>query len=292
MDNPLRPYSVAAARAVLGESSVWDAQHQRLYFIDIVEQTIRVLTPGKHIATIYRAAAPVGALALTDRHNLIFTEGAGVVLFDTARGLPGKRSDDINCRASMRFNDGACDPQGRFITGLMDERANGKDGALYRFDRGLNAQEMPQNIAFPNGQAWSDDGLTLYLVDSRRCAILRVACSADDVGENTTVFATMPAGLGRPDGIAIDAAGGIWVCQFGGGCLLRYDADGKLSHRIDMPVPCPTSCCFGGKGLMTLFVTTARLTMTPSALAVCPEAGDIYALHPDTGGIARYRFHE
>lgn len=79
---------------------------------------------------------------------------------------------------------------------------------------------MGQNIAFPNGQAWSADGLALYLVDSRRCAILRVAYSADGRWGETRVFATTPSGLGRPDGIAVDAVGGIWGCQFGGGCLL------------------------------------------------------------------------
>lgn len=139
MRNPLRPYSIAAARAVFDESSVWDAQHQRLYFIDIAERTINMFSCGQKSTAIYCAAAPVGALALIDRHNPIFTEGADVAIFDTTRGVPNKRANSFSGRANMRFNDGACNPQGRFTTGLMDERTDGRDDGIYRFDRALNA---------------------------------------------------------------------------------------------------------------------------------------------------------
>ena len=106
------------------------------------------------------------------------------------------------------------------------------------------------------------------------------------------MFVETPVDLGRPDGIALDRNGGLWVCQFNGGCLLHYDRNGRLSKRVTMPVHRPTSCCFGGDDLGTLFITTARFAMTPTELDAYPDAGDLYALRPEAGGMARHVFKE
>ncbi|ABK47508.1 Smp-30/Cgr1 family protein [Shewanella sp. ANA-3] len=123
-------------------------------------------------------------------------------------------------------------------------------------------------------------------------SIFRADYSAEGSIGTVTLFAETPANLGRPDGIALDIAGEVWVCQFNGGCLLRCDSIGNLSNRINMPVPRPTSCCFGGEELDTLYITTARFAMTSLELADYPDAGDLYAVHPEIPGIRRYLFKE
>lgn len=292
MGNAYDLRSIASVGAMLGESPVWDDRKGFLYFVDITEGRINVLRPLGEIDIVYQSAARIGALGLTDRGNLIFTENARVTLLNLATGAVSPCSTAIHDGGSYRFNDGACDPQGRFVTGLMNECADRNAGALYRFDSALNAQLIQQEVALPNGLTWSEDGSTLFFVDSVACSIFQATYPAEGLPNSVRLFVETPAGLGRPDGIALDKEGGVWVCQFNGGCLLRYDSNGSLTDRVAMPVPRPTSCCFGGEGLKTLFITTARFAMTPSELLEYPGAGDLYTLHPRIAGSRRHLFKE
>lgn len=286
------PTKVARTRADLGESPVWDAHNGVLYFVDISGGRINRLNPQGDVDRVYESAARIGALALTDRGNLIFTEDLSTALLDVAEGKVRQYSAALNHRSSYRFNDGACDPQGNFVTGLMDEGPSGKTGALYRFDSELHAEVIQRNLSLPNGLAWSEDGQTLFFVDSVARSILRADYAPDGSLGPVTLFAETPAELGRPDGIALDREGGLWVCQFNGSCLLRYDRNGHLSDQVLMPVPRPTSCCFGGEGLDTLYITTARFGMTPAQLLDYPDAGDLYMIRPEVPGVGRHPFRE
>lgn len=289
-DNGLR--RIAHIRADLGESPVWDARKGLLYFVDISGGKINVLHPQGQVETVHQSAVRIGALGLTDKGNLIFTEDASVAMLDVETGEIYRQTAAVHDGASYRFNDGACDPLGRFVTGLIDERPSRKTGALYRYDSVLNTQVIHRGVALPNGLAWSEDGRTLFFVDSLARSIFLAAYPAHGVLGTVTLFAETPADLGRPDGIVLDRDGGLWVCQFNGGCLLRYDRKGHLSDRLAMPVPRPTSCCFGGDGLDTLFITTARFAMTRSELDDYPDAGDLYAIRPKVAGIPRHLFKE
>lgn len=283
---------VAEVRAELGESPVWDEQKGVLYFVDITRGRIHVLLQNGRTETVYKSAARIGALALTDKGNLIFTEDAAVAMLELQAGEVSLISPAVHAGTGCRFNDGACDPQGRFISGLMHEGPNRNPGALYRFSRSGDACLIQQGIALPNGMAWSEDGNTFYFVDSIICSIFKATYTAHGKPAHVRLFARTPTGLGRPDGIALDKEGGLWVCQFNGGCLLRYDRNGYLSDHVTMPVPRPTSCCFGGDELGTLFITTARFAMTDSELLQYPDAGDLYAINPGISGNSRYRFTE
>lgn len=283
---------IASVGAELGESPVWNNQSGVLYFVDITGGRINALLPDGRFATVHKSAARTGALALTDKGNLIFTEDASVAMLDIGTGNVSQIHAGVQEGAGYRFNDGACDPQGRFITGLMHEGPERKSGALYQFDNRDNACLITPEIALPNGLAWSEDGNILYFVDSVACSIFQATYNAKGMSENIRLFVKTPARLGRPDGIALDEEGGIWVCQFNGACLLRYDRNGCMSDYVAMPVPRPTSCCFGGKGLETLFITTARFGMTAAELVKYPDAGDLYAINPGIAGNPGYLFKE
>lgn len=293
MPDDYRLHQVAPAQAVLGESPVWDAVTGLLYFVDITLGQINALGPQARLMTVYQSTARVGALSLSDQGNLVFTENSRVVILDPKTGTICKHGDAVNAETSYRFNDGACDPQGRFVTGLMDEARSVKTGALYRYDSELQRQLIHTGMSLPNGLAWSADGRTLFFVDSVACAIFKAeyALTSDKL-KAVTLFAQTPTELGRPDGIALDQEGGLWVCQFNGACLLHYNYKGELIDHVAVPVPRPTSCCFGGPDLDTLFITTARFGMTPTELEQYPQAGNIYAIHPNIRGVARHLFKE
>ncbi|MNN48249.1 L-arabinolactonase [compost metagenome] len=132
----------------------------------------------------------------------------------------------------------------------------------------------------------------MYFVDSAARSIYCAEYLAEGRLGAVRLFAETPAELGRPDGLALDREGGLWVCQYNGSCLLRYDRDGQLTDQVLMPVPCPTSCCFAGAGMQTLYISTARFGMSAEDLHHYPDAGDLYAIRPEIGGSARHCFRE
>ena len=283
----------SACQADLGESPVWDEAHQCLLFVDISGGQINALDQHGRLTRLYESPARIGALALTDKGNLIFTQDAGVAVLDRTSLRVTHNSKLAITLSSYRFNDGACDPQGRFITGLMDEGHSRNTGKLYRYDAGLNASVIMDGISLPNGLAWSSDGSELFFVDSVARTLYRARYPANGNGlEQVLVFAQTPAELGRSDGLALDVEGNLWVCQFNGSCVLQYDRHGVLLQALPMPVPRPTSCCFGGPDMRTLYITTAKFGMSAAEQADYPAAGNIYSIRLPVPGRPRHRFKE
>ncbi len=283
----------SACQADLGESPIWDETHQCLLFVDISGGQINALDRQGNLTRLYESPSRVGALALTEKGNLVFTQNAGVAVLDRTRLQVIQNSKLAITLSSYRFNDGACDPQGRFITGLMDEGHSRNTGKLYRYDAGLNASVILDGISLPNGLAWASDGGELFFVDSVARTLYRAPYPANgNYLEQVSVFARTPEELGRPDGLALDIEDNLWVCQFNGGCLLQYDRNGVLLQTLPVPVPRPTSCCFGGPEMRTLFITTAKFGMSAAEHADYPAAGNIYCIRLPVPGRPRHRFKE
>ncbi|WP_028634248.1 SMP-30/gluconolactonase/LRE family protein [Pseudomonas parafulva] len=280
-------------QADLGESPVWDETHQCLLFVDISGGQINALDLHGQLTRLYDSPARIGALALTEKGNLIFTQNAGVAILDRTSLRVTQNSKLAITLSSYRFNDGACDPQGRFITGLMDEGHSSNTGKLYRYDAGLNASVILDSISLPNGLAWASGGDALFFVDSVARTLYRAPYLANgNYLQQVSVFARTPEKLGRPDGLALDIEDNLWVCQFNGGCLLQYDRNGALLQTLPVPVPRPTSCCFGGPDMRTLFITTAKFGMSADEHADYPAAGNIYSIRLPVPGRPRHRFKE
>ena len=190
-------------QAELGESPVWDAEAGCLLCVDISAGHINALDLDGNLTRLYTSSSRIGALALTQAGNLIFAQGAAVARLDRRSLRVVQQSMPVIDLRSYRFNDGACDPQGRFITGLMDEGHSRNTGKLYRYGAGLNASVILDDLSLPNGLAWAADGQSVFFVDSVACRIFqaRYLAHGDRLGP-VRVFAQTPAGLGRPDGLA------------------------------------------------------------------------------------------
>jgi sugar lactone lactonase YvrE len=93
-------------------------------------------------------------------------------------------------------------------------------------------------------------------------------------------FAEIDPADGLPDGLCVDAAGGVWIALFGGGAVRRYTPDGELDLHFALPVTNPTSLAFGGPELDELFITSARHRLTPEQLEREPLAGSVLRLRP------------
>jgi sugar lactone lactonase YvrE len=82
----------------------------------------------------------------------------------------------------------------------------------------------------------------------------------------------------------------LW--DFAGACLTRMAPDGTMLAVVDLPVSWPTCCTFGGPDLATLFVTSARFTLSEAHLAAHPEEGALVAVHSGARGRPEPRFGE
>jgi len=273
-------------RCDLGEGPHWDADTQRLSFVDIDAGVVHVLDPesGASIASIVEA--PVSfAIPVADATTRVCGSRSAL----TVRALDGPVSGSLPVGppdAARRLNDGKADPAGRLWFGSMSLRRATGDGAFYRLDEsGLTI--MDDAVTVSNGLDWDLDRGRMYYVDSPRQRIEAYTYDvrSGELGERRTFAAIDPAD-GTPDGLTVDAEGGVWVALFRGGAVRRYDPDGAVDEHFALPVTCPTCPAFGGADLATLFVTTSRHLLDEEQRARQPLAGALLVVDPGVRGRA------
>ncbi|HTI30100.1 MAG TPA: SMP-30/gluconolactonase/LRE family protein, partial [Methylomirabilota bacterium] len=186
----------------------------------------------------------------------------------------------------LRFNDGKCDPAGRFWAGTMTYDAALGAGALYRLDPDGQARMVLDEVTISNGLAWSLDGGTMYFIDTptQRVDAFSFDGVTGEIGDRRPEI-HLPPEAGAPDGMTIDAEGGLWIALWGGAAVHRY-LDGRLDQVIELPVSQPTSCCFGGASLDELYVTSAREGLSAPRLRAEPLAGALFRVRPGVRGLA------
>jgi sugar lactone lactonase YvrE len=270
----------------VGESPVWRASEESLYWTDIPACIVHRL----HLATGRRqswsAPEPVACFAFRADGMLIAGMQTGIFglrLENGGSATATRMAAPQFPMPSMRFNDGRCDRQGRFWAGTMHTNmpAAHPVGELYRY-RGAQGLTGPheRGLYTQNGLAWSPEGDRMYLSDSHPAARLIWAYDYDAATatpSNRRVFVDMNLHPGRPDGAAVDADGCYWTCANDAGKLLRFTPAGELDRSIDLPVRKPSMCAFGGTGLDTLFVTSIR----PPVADDQPLAGAVFAVRPE-----------
>ncbi|CAN7545490.1 SMP-30/gluconolactonase/LRE family protein [Rhizobacter sp. LjRoot28] len=280
--------------AVLGESPAWHAGEQCLYYCDIAAHQLRRFDPatgelrqwqfGTHVASV--APMADGALLLAQRN--------GLWRFEPSAGRHELLVPPPYDLGAFRFNDGKCDPQGRFWVGTLSD-AREPVAALYRFDAQHELTEMVGGLTVANGLAFSPDGRTLYHSDTTAHAIYAADFEPTrGTLSNRRVFAQFPKkdagqGLsrygGRPDGAAVDLEGCYWVAMFEGARVLKLSPTGEVLRELPLPVQCPTMPCFGGPDLRTLYLTTSREKRPDAELASQPWAGGVLSLRVDVPGL-------
>jgi sugar lactone lactonase YvrE len=274
------------ARLELGESPVWDERANALYAVDILGCAVMRLDPATGaIEQIARLDDLVGAIVLRQDGGLVAATGTSVVLLDAE--LRRTVAAEISGATDLRFNDGACDPQGRFWVGTMSRDERPERGALYRFDeRGLVA--MVESVSISNGIDWTVDGTRMIYADTPTRRIDTFAFDAVDgtLSDRRTLVELQ----GMPDGLAVDAEDHIWVALWDGWAVHRYRPDGTLDRVVELPVARPTSCAFGGGDLGDLYITSARTGLTAEALEAQPHAGSVFVLKPGVAGRPANRF--
>ena len=276
------------ARNATGESPVWHAAEQALYWVDIPAARLHRWSLRDASSRSWQAGEMLACIARHPAGGWLAGMQSGLFHLhpqDDGSMQASRLAQVEHARPQMRFNDGRCDRQGRFWAGsmLLDMAAGAPVGALYRFDGQL--EECLADLVVPNGLAFSPDGRTLYLSDSHPNVQAVWAFDYDtDSGtpHNRRLFIDMQQHPGRPDGAAVDVDGCYWICGNDAGLIHRFTPDGRLDRSLAVPVKKPAMCAFGGAKLDTLFVTSIR---PDGDLADQPLAGGVFALNPGVTGI-------
>jgi len=275
--------------ATLAESPVWDPRRESLLWVDILRGQVHRYEPHTGEDTAVAVGTAVGAVAVRRGGGLVLAAGRGFAFLDEDSGRPdwlwtGGRGD--------RMNDGKCDPAGRFLAGTLTSARVPGASALYRLAADRLVTTVIEQVTLSNGLGWSPDAALLYFADT---PLERVDVMDYDVATGAVrdrrLFVDLRDAAGSPDGLTVDAEGGVWVAMAGGGVVRRYAPDGRLDHVADMPVPWVTSVTFGGADLADLYVTTSREGLGEADLADYPQAGAVFRVRaPGIRGIPASEF--
>lgn len=294
------------AHATLGEGPTWDGAAGRLVWVDILGSRVHTYDPATGRRTVLATEQHVGAAKPRAGGGLVVNLRDGVGLYPAgASGASGTTGGPADAAApgdraasagsgepadhapafrwlhreavpGRRANDAAVAPDGSLWCGTMryDEAPGG--GTLTRIAPDGTVRPILDDVTVSNGTGWSPDGRRVYYVDSPTRRVDVFDLDDDGLPVNRRTFATVEDGF--PDGLTVDADGGVWVALWDGGAVRRYTPDGGLDRVLTLPVRRPTACAFGGADLTDLYITTARGGLSrphplSGSLLVVPGAG-------------------
>ena len=288
-----------AEASLLGESPMWHPREQRLYYCDIPGQRLNRFDPASGELVHWSLDSDVASCAPMLDGALLLAMRDGLWRFDTASGRRTRLASPPYDPTNERFNDGKCDPQGRFWVGTIYEPRDPAIASLHCYSAG-KLERRADGITVSNGLAWSPSGRTMYWSDTTAHTVYAFdfdGASGALTGRRVFArFGAKPHGGdleaygGRPDGAAVDVEGCYWVAMYEGQRLIRLSPDGEMLREVRLPVRCATMPCFGGADLKTIYITTAKLNRPADELAQQPWAGCVLALKVDVPGLPAHMF--
>lgn len=274
----------------VGEGPFWDAAEQKLYFVDIVNKQVKIYSPASQSVETVQFEQEISAVFLDQQSELIVAARDGI--FRASRdGFLQTLLAPIELEdTSIRCNDGKCDANGRMWVGTMAFDFTEGAATLFTFDSKILKEVVP-DLTVSNGIGWSLDQTKMYFIDSvtKRVDIFDFDLERGEL-KNRRVFVSLTDLDAFPDGLTTDEDGGVWVALFGGGEVRRFDANGNLTHIVELPVRQVTSCCFGGADMSELFITTAQNGMDSEAVTREPLAGSLFRVQTSFKGSKSNRF--
>jgi sugar lactone lactonase YvrE len=280
----VRAEQVTAAVAYHAEGPVWSDRWGGLRWVDLFAGDVLSLQPDgaverRHVSTVVAAVRP-----RRDGGSVLGVE-RGFALEDADGSV--SVGDDLWSDPNLRMNEGGCDPDGRFYCGSMAyDRALGA-GALHRLDPDGSVHIVLAGITISNGLDWSPDGSRAYYVDTETGRIDRFDYDREAGLTARRAFVEVPPEDGRPDGLTVDAEGGVWVALNLGGTVLRFTPSGVVDATVELPVRKVTACTFGGPHLDELYITTSREDLAPDEE---PAAGSLFRAAVGVSGLPAREF--
>lgn len=272
-----------------GEGPIWWNNH--LLYVDINGKQLIKLDPETAEETVWDIGERIGTVVPTEGNDLLYAGDTGYVRFNPATGEKTNLGDpEAALRETNRFNDGKCDPAGRFWAGSISLVKNKGTANLYCLETDGTLSLKLADLTNSNGICWSADGSTMYHIDTPSLAIraFDFDIQTGEISNSRAVVDTAAKGYASsPDGMTIDANGNLWVAFCHGGCVVCFDpTKDKEIQRVDLPCIETTACAFGGPNLDRLFVTTG---IKPDLDE--PDAGKVFVIDGlDVQGVPAFAY--
>jgi len=243
-----------------GEGPVWSERWGGLRWVDMLAGDVLSLAADGvidrgHVGSVAAAIRPrrQGGAVIGVERGFALEEADGTI----------RHLDELWTDNHVRMNEGGCDPDGRFYCGSMAYDQRPGAGALYRLDPDGSVHVVLENVTVSNGLEWSPDGSRAYYNDTATHHIDVFDYDGEEGLTTRRPFVDLSAGAKHPDGLTVDAQGGVWVALFNDGVVWRYTPGGVLDEVVEVPARKVTACAFGGPDLDQLFITTSREGLDP-----------------------------
>lgn len=279
------------AKAPLGEGPLWSARDNAVYWTDIKGHKLRRYRLADGGTDQWDMPEDIGwAIERRSKPGFVVGLRSGVaeLSLDPLRithrlapepDLPGNR-----------LNDAKADSRGRIWFGSMDDSERAHSGNFYRLEPDFTAHRVDSGYICANGPTLARDGKVIYHTDSSERRIYKFDIAADGSLANKRVFVEFTEADGYPDGMTTDAEDHLWVAQWQGWGITRFRPDGSRERFVPLPVSQVTSCCFAGPKLDRLFVTSARIGLSPQQLEKEPQAGGFFEVNTGLTGLPTEQF--
>ena len=291
-----KPEILVDQKALTGEGPTWDAQHEVLYWVDIPKATIYVYNPATRQnqgIDLSKDFSSIGAVVVCKSGGLLFTPERKIAYFDFEKLSYQILAEVEHDLPGNRFNDGKCDPNGRFLAGTMQNTPDGTPtGSLYSMERDTTVRKLLDGLVISNGLGWSPDYRTFYLADSFSKDVWAFDYDLENgkISRQRTAF-TLLDGAGVADGQTTDTVGMVWLALWDGACVQRWDPrSGELLATYSFPAK-RTSCpVFGGEDMNELYVTSAAIGLQDSDWQAYPNNGALMRLKTEFTGMTSFVF--
>jgi sugar lactone lactonase YvrE len=276
----MKAEQLTEADAEHGEGPVWSPSWGGLRWVDTFAGDLLALGDDGTV-TKRRLGTTLGALRPR-------VGGGMVVALERQFALAGAGDEEPHplgelwTEPGVQFNDGGCDPQGRFYCGSMARDNTPGASSLYRLDPDGTVNVVLREVTVSNGIGWSPDGGTAYYIDTATQRVDAFDHDRDRGLSGRRPLVHVDEADGMPDGLAVDSDGHLWVALYGGKAVRRYRPDGTLDGQVEVPVRGVTACTFGGPRLDQLFITTSRRGLGEAAE---PEAGAVFRANVAVAGL-------
>lgn len=279
-----------------GEGPHWDEHEQALYWTDIDGGRMYRYLWRERRHELVQAGFSVNGFTRQRDGSFVLTNARGAWWWRPGEqpALLAAQVDGQECR----LNDCLADPDGGVYSGSyhLDEAGQSSPSCLFRIRTDGTVHVVDQGIWFANGLALSPDSSTLYFTDMvSRCVYAYDRNAADGTLHSRRVFVRIDRSEGMPDGLTVDAEGFLWVAHWFGGCVSRYDPDGKRERVIPTPATQTSSLAFGGPDLDELYITSAAMH---NCLMLAPHGyradevfagGPVFRCRPGVRGRLKHR---
>lgn len=275
-------------RAEVGEGPVYDPVSSMLFWVDIPRGRLWRWNRRNGSASYRDVGEPLGSVALIDGGGILLAGRSGISVLPSWNGVRSPWRP-VEAGLSTQFNDGKCDPDGRFVAGTvpLDPRAT---GTLYRVDHDGTAHPLIDGVRMSNGLDWSPDGAYFYHVDTLTGTVSRYRWdTATGIPSDPIPFIEIPSSEGLPDGLCVDCEGCLWLAVWGSGEVRRYGVNGALLGVVQVATPNVSSCTFGGPQMNELYITTASQAALPDTQEA-DHAGNVFVATTSVKGQRPGRF--